>query len=247
MDQSYLNSLKKIASNLVIQNANPESSTHFDYTNFPLTPSQALYIMSIKDERLVYQRNVLNLLGYHEQEFRFDNIFGMMHRDDQPIVETIVKNTLAFSEANGMSESAVLYLTYRMRKKDGNYIKVQRISGISSVTDSKALDSNYSILQDISYMGLSTAVRWDWNSPILNKEVYQKYIMVIPEDLFSKREMEIYELMKAGMKGTEIAEKLNISSNTVKSHKHKMAQKAGILSTSDLVDYFENKAFQPRP
>ncbi len=246
MDSKYLHSLQKIARNLIITNSNPEEMPAFDYSNFPLTPSQALYIMSIKDERLVYQRNILNLLGYHEREFRFDTIFNLMHRDDKPIVETIVKNTLAFSEANGMSESAVLYLTYRLRRKDGNYIKVQRISGISSVTDSKALESNYSIIQDISYMGLSTAVRWDWNSPILNKEAYHKYIKVMPEDLFSKRELQIYKLMKNGVKGAEIAEKLHISPNTVKSHKHKMVQKTGLFSTTDLVDYFENKAFQPR-
>lgn len=219
----------------------------FDYSNFPLTPSQALYIMSIKDKRVVYQRNILKLLGYHEQEFHFDTMFDMMHRDDKPIVETIVKNTLAFSAVNGMPESAVLYLTYRMKRKDGNYIKVQRISGVNGVTKANALDSNYSILQDISYMGLSTAVRWDWNSPTLNKEAYQKYIKVLPEDLFSKREMQIYQLMKKGLKGAEIAEKLNISPNTVKSHKHKMMLKTGLFSTGDLVDYFENKAFQSRP
>ena len=246
MDSKYLHSLQKIASHLVISNSSPGSMSTFDYSNFPLTPSQALYIMSIKDERLVYQRNILKLLGYHEQEFRFDNMFGMMHRDDKPIVETIVKNTLAFSELNGMSESAVLYMTYRMKRKDGNYIKVQRISGISSVTASNALDTNYSIIQDISYMGLSTAVRWDWNSPILNKEAYQKYIKVLPEDLFSKRELQIYQLMQKGLKSAEIAEKLSISLNTVKSHKHKMVLKTGIFSTGDLVDYFENKAFQKR-
>lgn len=103
MDPKYLQSLQKIASHLVISKTGNESMSTFDYSNFPLTPSQALYIMSLKEERVVYQRNILNLLGYHEQEFRFDNMFGLMHHDDKPIVETIVKNTLAFSEANGMS------------------------------------------------------------------------------------------------------------------------------------------------
>lgn len=96
-------------------------------------------------------------------------------------------------------------------------------------------------------MGLSTAVRWDWNSPTLNKKAYQKYLKVQPEDLFSKRELQIYHLMQKGMKGAEIAEKLKISPNTVKSHKHKMVLKTGLFSNADLVDYFENKAFQRRP
>lgn len=247
MDAEYLQSLKKLTGSLQISQSGLDSMVGFDYTEFPLTPSQALYIMSIKEERLVYQRNILQLLGYHEDEFNFDNVFNLMHRDDRPIVETILKNTLTFSYKHGMSEKATLYLTYRMRKKDGSYIKIQRISGVCRVTDSNALEWNYSILQDVSYMQLSSAVRWNWDSPTLNKEAYQKYIQVLPQDLFSSRELEIYHCIMDGLSGPETAKKLNISANTVKSHKHKMAQKVGVATSAELIDYFENKAFQQRP
>lgn len=247
MDPKYLHSLKKLAVNLTVIPSDLDPVGAFDYTNFPLTASQALYIMSIKDEKLVYQRNILKLLGYHEKEFRFDNIFGMMHKDDKTIVETIVKNTLTFSQKQGISDRAALYLTYRMRRKDGNYIKVQRISGVYNIPESEGLAWNYSILQDISYMGLSSEVRFEWNSPIVNRAAYEKYVRVMPQDLFTKREMQIYRLMTTGMKGIDIATKLKISINTVKSHKHRMTQKAGIASSSNLVDYFENQAYRSRP
>lgn len=247
MDSNYLQSLKKLAGNLKIIPAGPGAMSEFDFTNFPLAHGQALYVMSIKDEILVYQRNILELLGYHEKEFRFDNIFSLMHREDKPIVETIVKNTLSFSQKYGLSEKAVLYLTYRIRHKDGRYIKVQRISGVCCGSYSPSLDLNYSILQDISYMRPGPEVRYDWKSPTLNREAYEKYIRVLPQDLFSKREMQIYDLLMAGDKSSEIAEKLGITVNTVKSHKHKMAQKAGVDSSADLVRHFENQAFQKHP
>jgi DNA-binding CsgD family transcriptional regulator len=57
------------------------------------------------------------------------------------------------------------------------------------------------------------------------------------ESVLSEREIEVLKLLTTGLANKEIAEKLNISINTVISHRKNIAQKTGIKSVSGLTIY----------
>ena len=56
-------------------------------------------------------------------------------------------------------------------------------------------------------------------------------------DILSEREIEVLKLLAAGLANKEIADKLNISTNTVITHRKNISQKTGIKSVSGLTIY----------
>jgi len=57
------------------------------------------------------------------------------------------------------------------------------------------------------------------------------------EDVLSDREIDILKLLTTGLSNKEIADKLNISINTVITHRKNISQKTGIKSVSGLTIY----------
>ena len=56
-------------------------------------------------------------------------------------------------------------------------------------------------------------------------------------DVLSDREIEVLKLLASGLANKEIADKLNISINTVTTHRKNISQKTGIKSVSGLTIY----------
>ncbi len=59
------------------------------------------------------------------------------------------------------------------------------------------------------------------------------------KDLLSKREMEIIFFLSLGMNSTQIAEKLSISKNTVRTHRQNILEKTGCSNKFDLIQYVQ--------
>ncbi len=59
-------------------------------------------------------------------------------------------------------------------------------------------------------------------------------------DLLSDRELEILEAIGAGLGSREIAQKLNVSTKTVQSHREHIKTKLGLARASELVNYAYN-------
>jgi len=57
------------------------------------------------------------------------------------------------------------------------------------------------------------------------------------QDVLSEREIDILKLLTTGLANKEIADKLNISINTVMTHRKNISQKTGIKSVSGLTIY----------
>ncbi|MCD8514776.1 MAG: response regulator transcription factor [Burkholderiaceae bacterium] len=58
-----------------------------------------------------------------------------------------------------------------------------------------------------------------------------------PEDVLSRREMQVFELLLQGLPATEIADQLFVSIKTVSTHKTNIMQKLGLESSLDLFRY----------
>jgi DNA-binding NarL/FixJ family response regulator len=57
------------------------------------------------------------------------------------------------------------------------------------------------------------------------------------ESIITKREAEIISLFAEGYSYKEIADRLNISSRTVESHKNNILSKLKLTSTADIIKY----------
>ncbi len=211
----------------------------FSYTTYPLLHNEALYVLDLKDNKVIYQRGIKDLLGYEEEEFDYDTPFNIVHPDDLPVVRKVLMSTLEFSQKHGITTDSTFRISCRYKKKDGSYIKVQRTSGVCRLNSNRTLRSHYSVVQDISYLGLSNAVRWYWDSPTADLSGYRKFIDVSPVDLFSKRELEVFELLKNGLDSKTIAETLGLSYHTIIGYRKNMLHKTSCRNTFELLQMFE--------
>lgn len=244
MDLDLKQELKQISQALTVTPFSQKPTVVFDYNTYPLAANQALYVISIVEEKMIYQRNIFELLGYTEKEFDFESPFDLIHKKDFPLVEKIIKNTLIYSQADGLPPESVLCISYRMRKKDGSYIRVQSMSGICQSPNTDYFVQNYCIVQDISYMGMHLDVQWDWTSPGLNKRAYIKAIQIQPVEILTKRENQVVELILDGHDGHAISEKLGISYNTVKTHRKNIFHKTECNSVPELMNFIRKGLFR---
>lgn len=239
MAEKFKEDLKQLSSRLTVGPPSSEDAMKISHENYTLVNNQAFYIFSLRDKEIQFQKNINRLLGYQADEFNFDLAVRIIHPKDFPVISHIIKFTLAFSAMYGMPEDAVLYLTYRVRKKDGTYIKVQRTSGVCKLSKGRHLTGNYSFLQDISYMNTGNVVRWHWSSPNVDREIFRKFVNLSPTVFFTKREIEVFKEMKKGGTEPEIADKMNISVHTLKSHRKHMLNKVSCKTTAEMVEFFE--------
>ncbi len=69
------------------------------------------------------------------------------------------------------------------------------------------------------------------------KSLQIKPSSTLPEDGFTRREREVYQLLARGRRNRHIAAKLGISVKTVETHKEHLKHKLNLESTADLMDH----------
>lgn len=229
---SYLTSLKdKLSERKVVERPSD------DVSNFPLALGQCLYIMDFKKKIVSYQKGVKEFLGYTNEEFTFDLVSSYFHPDDFEIITRLIRGTLMFASDNNVSKDVSFFLTYRIQKKDGSYVKVMRQSTTYDLDESGKIISNFSLLSDISFLNTSNKVEWNFDAPGLNKEKFREYIMKEYKGFFSDRETEILHQLTKGLSSKEIGDVLNLSKHTVDTHRRNMLNKAHCKNTVELLNF----------
>ncbi len=239
MDSSFKNELVSLSSGLTVDTELSLERKRFNYKRYPLIFNQAMYVLNFSREKVAYTKNIEKLLGYDESEFTYDSAFSLIHPEDYPVVKHIVKSVLHFSTIKGLPQDSILYLTYRLRKKDGSYMKVHRTSGICKVKQDNTLDGNYSILQDISYMDTGNEVRWKWDSPTGNSKEFQNVVEFDPKEIFTRKQYSIFQYLKQGLSDKEVAEIMKVKSSTIKTQKKRMTLRLNCNNVAEMMEYFE--------
>lgn len=239
MDTPFKDELKNISAGLKVDATLSRERLKFNYKKYPLIHNQAMYVLSLTSQEVAYTKNIDQLLGYDEEEFSYDSAFSLIHPEDYPVVKHIVKSVLIFSAEKGMPRDSVLYLTYRLRKKGGGYLKVQRTSGICRVKRNRTLEGNYSIIQDISYMDSGNAVRWKWHSPSIDSKEFQNLVEFDPIEVFTPKQYIIFQYLKDELLDKEIAARMNVKPSTIKTQKKRMLTRLNCGSMAEMMRYFE--------
>lgn len=217
----------------------PNRKDFNDLRNFPLIPGkQCLYVADWKDSKITFQKGVKEMLGYNEGEFDMQLALNYFHPDDRNFVNRIIKGTVMHSIQEKIYQNDhYLNLTFRLRKKNGAYIKVIRKSSIYEADDKGRLISNFSMLTDIEFISNNNKVEWDIYTNHLDLEKFRMNVYKEFVGFFSNRELQIIKLLAAGATSSRIAENLFLSPNTVDTHRKNILRKSRCHNLMELLAF----------
>jgi PAS domain S-box-containing protein len=206
--------------------------------------NQCLYGASYFDEKLFYvSDSVEQVIGYSKEEVtELDFFYSLIHPND---IDTVKRMTLyAFSTASEQGKvkslDHVFHLTFRMKRKDGTYIKVQRQTSILTEDENGTMLTSYGILTDITHLNNSEEIQ----SLLVGPEI-PGFSFTDPESSpkvnLTRREKEMIDLLANGLNSEEIAKKLYISKETVYTHRKNILAKTGVNNSAELMAFvFKN-------
>lgn len=204
---------------------------------YPLLPSQALYVNDWRALNIPYQRGIKKLLGYSFEEFNQYLLLEFIHPDDIEQYLRFMKISTEWAwKIKPEPFTVESLLDYRVKKKDGTYLKILRQSTIFENCRDKSIKSTLSILTDISNIKFNNAVNLQIITLDDGKIVLQdteSNSAIRPN--FTVREREILQKIKLGHNSKAIAEQLCISRHTVDTHRRKMLAKTECKNVVELV------------
>lgn len=205
--------------------------------NYPLSVSQCLYVHNFQSTAITFQKGVFEFLGYTPEEFNSELAHSFFHPEDKGIVLRIIQASVAYAVDNDLQQDEVLSLTYRIRKKNGEYVKVLRQSYLFQADENGRFISNLSLLTDISYMNTPDCVEWKFHAKKLDKKAFKKYVGQQYQKKFTKRELDIIKGIIKGLNSQEIGKVNHISKHTVDTHRRKILKKAGCKNAIELIEF----------
>lgn len=208
-----------------------------DIADFPLAVGQGMYILDLIKKEIPFQKGISQFLGYKPDEFTFAHVISLIHPHDYDMVTRLLRASLQFASENDVSVELGYFVTYRIKHKNGTYIKILRQSNVFDADENGKIISNISVITDISFMDSSEKVQWKFIAPGLDQKKFKKYITKEYIGFFSDRELEILKLLKGGITSTLISKKLFISKHTVDGHRRNMLRKSNCTNTIDLINF----------
>ncbi|WP_422080581.1 LuxR C-terminal-related transcriptional regulator [Ulvibacterium sp.] len=209
-----------------------------DLEHFPLIPGkQAIYVMDWKENKVTYQRNIEQLLGYSENDFDDSIIHTRIHPEDIAVVSRVIKGIVEHYVNTEVGLETYLTITYRLLKKNGTPVKVLRQSGAYGTFGGGSLISNWSMLTDIGFISNNNQVEWDVNAGEVDRQKFKDRVYKEFQDFYTARELLIIQGIRKGMKSVEIADSLNISKLTVDTHRKNILRKSNSSNKEQLLNF----------
>lgn len=226
----------------VTRNLNPFQRIPKDFSDLKNWPmilgKQCLYVMDWQHGTLSFTRGVEAMLGYDELNGEVFQGVQNFHPEDTLIINRIIRGMALHCVKNQISANQeFLNICYRLRKKDGTYIRVLRQSGIYEVDNDERLISNWSYLTDISFMTNNNKVEWDIHASNLDVQALRKGVFREFSNFFTKREIQLIKSIAAGCTNAQIAGNLHISIHTVSTHRKNILRKSQCSNTQELLEF----------
>jgi len=191
--------------------------------------------------------NVRQLLGYCPDaimEGGSELLLHLFQPDDLVVFSNELFKTILLFLKNVPATEYEQYrfsFNYRLKHKNGAYCHMlQQGTYLRSTPDGKPLFS-FSTISDISTYKADTRMILKIehiNAGGFNRQVLTNYYFPDPEEkMLSRREMEILKWIIDGLNSETIAQKLNTSCHTIKTHRKHILKKTNAKNTADLVRY----------
>lgn len=232
--------LKEIADTL--EKSTIKKKNFKEIKSISLNENECIYIVDFNKNELVFNKGFHHILGYNDDEITIEFMESLYHPDDIELVNKIVKKSIVYSLAHPEnSMDNMLFISYRLRKKNGSYIKILSQASVYDFDKNTGMSSTLIRITDISFIDNTENVNWDFKAPHLNKKVFKKQIYKTYTNFFTAREIEIILEIKKGLTNQQISESLNISIHTVATHRKHILKKAACHNTEQLLLFCEGK------
>lgn len=190
-----------------------------------------IFIYDCFENSILYFNSAFETITGHEH-LSLEFLLEIIHPDDLPYFFEHEEKGLAFTNTLQFNEHFryTLSYTYRIRKADGNYLRILQECQAIEVNNSGHLTKTFVTHKVLPY----TEVRAPKDYKIFDKT---QNIYIDSENTYhlSKRELEILHLIKLGYNSSEVADKLNLSKNTVITHRKNILNKTKTKSFIELI------------
>ncbi|HET6721357.1 MAG TPA: LuxR C-terminal-related transcriptional regulator [Chitinophagaceae bacterium] len=224
-----------------------------DSQSVPSRFAPVTFLLDYATRKYIYMdEGCFNLTGYtpaYYYESGLNEYLRSWHPADYRILnEKAFPDNLKFLKTLAQEKYGVIIFSYNYRALNakGEYVTIlQRFSyipsnkvGIPAGVVGVAFDITH-FKNDLSIIHtIEETIRYD--SGIVNELLFKKVhpILEMPElQLISRRELDILKHMAAGFSSKQIADKLNISINTINNHRKSMLSKTRCSSSVELMNY----------
>lgn len=172
-----------------------------------------------------------------------DDILALIHPDDMDFVSKAENKGLKYTYDELGAEKFLRYkcsYNFRFRTADGSYRLYNHQSLILSLDENNNFIKSLNIHTDISHITRNnnyklSLIGLKGEPSFLNIDVMDENKTQSDEKAFSKREIEIIRLIAQGRSSKEIAQKLHISLDTVKTHRKRILEKTNCANSAELI------------
>jgi DNA-binding CsgD family transcriptional regulator len=180
------------------------------------------------------------MLGYQPSEMTIAFFMNIIHPDDAPWLLSFEDKTSQFF-AQLPPDKIMKYKNrydYRMKKKDGAYIRVLHQASIAQMDENGHLLRTLGVHTDITHLKrdgrpVMSLIGTDGEPSYLDIDVKNSFIK--NKETLSKREKDVLRLLIEGKVSKEIAGALHISKPTVDTHRRNMLHKNKLSNTGELI------------
>lgn len=191
-----------------------------DYRTVEIFENQAFYILDWRNGKLVFAKGIKNLLGFNDDQITFlDVAQNLIHPEDKEKLGHVTKEVSTYCFQNNVMLGGVFRLSYRMQKADGSYIKVMRHTGIYELDEKGQMLSNFTFLDNVTNFENSSKIKFDVFLKGHDMSELKAKIKVALQTKVTAKELEVLNHIATGLNTKEIAQKMNIGVETIKSHR----------------------------
>jgi DNA-binding CsgD family transcriptional regulator len=212
---------------------------------------EMVYLLEYQKQRYLYfSSNISSILGITIDSIKIRGIkaiLSLFHPND---LRSHLSFTLPrFSKyiinvAGHELMNTKFAFNYRLQRSDGKYLHFLQQFIVLKKDENGIPIYEYGTISDISHITTENRIFFRVTSFTEGKGYTNKLEAIYPgqsQAILSQRELEIVALMKSGLNSKEIASKLNISSETVRTHKKNMYSKTLTRGQLELIEFVREK------
>lgn len=186
-----------------------------------------------------------DVIGYtHEEILRAGGHFvaNFTYPDDFDFVTEVIHSAMKYVSGLPKNERPHVYVVFYLRsvRKDGTVITIQN-QNVPVVFDSNNIPFVFAnVITDISHLHPTNIP----HAILINKQSNQQFhlnynnLQLKPgESLFTPRELNVIKLLIKGSSSREIAEMLDMSYETARTHRKNILSKANAKNTGEFINY----------
>lgn len=203
------------------------------------------YVVDFYDREIKYMHpNIKAVLGHDPENVTFNDIIASIHPDDMDHVASAENKLLKLLYEQFGKEKVLKYkmgYCFRFRTADGSYQLFQHQAVLLTLDDQGGFSKSLNIHTNINHLTTqnnfkASLIGLEGEPSLLGIDVHGNDLPNPPKSHnFSKRELEILKLISEGLNSKMIGERLNISTETVTTHRRNILSKSNAPNTTKLI------------